>query len=252
MKLKNTRILKSAPVRSGGRAMRLKPSPRAVDAIVVGADPLAQITIYPDMTILTRRDGPRWLQYPIRPEALASLLGKLPASTGLLPPFTLGTGAVNGESLFAVYVPPRQATLKLDGGTSYTIPLPPLVWAGCGQAYRLWALDTIKYPSNGGVTLFRAPFPNVYPDGSICWGSSDARPIAAPGTMMRVLKLFLEESLFNLHLANGKSVHFSASVVGRWQQLVESQADAYPLDDLIPAERSLGWLLAGGPWGGAR
>lgn len=234
--------------------LRLKPNPRTADILVVGADPLAQITIYSDMTILTRRDGPRWRQYPIRPEALAALLGKLPTSTGLLPQHTLGVGAANGESFFVLSIPPRQATLRLDGGGTYTIPLPPLIWAGCGTAYRIWALNTTHYPRSGGTLLYRAPFPNVYADGAICWGTSDSRPSAAPATLIKVLKLFLEESLFNLHLANGKSVHFAASVVGRWQQLAESEAKSYPLDDLMPAERDLGWLLRGGAWpqGGAR
>lgn len=230
---------------------RYKPHPRPLDVVVTEGEPLAQITIYETTVLLTRRHGQRWTQYPIAPDALGDVLSGVPHASGLLPPHTLGTGRAHGQPFTVLYVPPAVRTLRMTVG-SYAIPLPPLVWAGCGSDYRIWALDRPEYPTRGDLPLLVAPFPNCYRDGGICWGSSDVRGVATPATLLRVLTLFLEESYFNLHLANGKSVGFPTSVVGRWQQLVESQADAYPLDDLIPAERSLGWLLAGGPWGGAR
>ncbi len=64
--------------------------------------------------------------------------------------------------------------------------------------------------------------------------------------MLPMLDLFLTGSQFNTHLANGKSVRYSLNVLLRYPELDPEQP--YPLDDLIPAERHLSWLLAGGPW----
>lgn len=224
-----------------------RPRPRPLDVVVVEGEPLAQISIYEDMTLLTRRSGGAWRQYPIDPDALAQALAGVPTASGLLPPHTLGAGVVHGRPFVVVYIPATVRTLRMATG-DYPIPLPPLVWAGCGDDYRVWSVATPDYPTRGDVPLMVAPFPNCYRDGRICWGTSDPRPTATPLGTVKVLDLFLTESYFNLHLANGKSVGFPTSVVARWQQLVETQAESYPLDDLMPAEAQLGWVLAGGPW----
>lgn len=226
-----------------------RPRPRPLDVVVVEGEPLAQISIYEDLTLLTRWTGTRWTQYPIAAEALAQVLGAVPVASGLLPAGTLGVGRVHGEEFTVLYIPARVRTLRMEVG-SYTIPLPPLIWAGRGTDYRIWALATPDYPTRSDAPLMVAPFPNCYRSGAICWGTSDLRPAATPLGLAKVLKLFLEESYFNLHLANGKSVGFPVSVVARWQQLAEAASEAYPLDDLMPAECQLGWLLEGGPWTG--
>lgn len=217
------------------------------DVTIVGGRPLAQITIYPDLTVLTRRAGMSWRQYPVEPEALATVLADVPRASGLLPQNTLGDGHARGTPFYVLYVPARRATLRMEQ-QDYPIPLPPLIWAGCGQDYRIWALGTPDYPDDTRLPLFKAPFPNTYDDGHICWGSTDARPVATPKTLAAVLKLFLEESYFNLHVAGGKSLAFPTSVVAQWQALLDSGAEVYPLDDLLPAGCQLGWLLGGGPW----
>lgn len=231
------------------RRQRAAKKPRTANVLIRGAEPLAQISIYDDLTLITRRHGVSWRQYPIDPSALAQVLARVPTASGLLPRDTLGTGRVHGQPFFVVYVPPRVTTLRMEH-ESFTIPLPPLIWGGCKADYRVYALADLPYPSDTRLPLMNPPFPNTYRNGSICWGSSDPRPPASPQALGQVLKLFLEDSYFNLHVANGKSVAFPNSVVARWQELVESKADCYPLDDLMPAECQLGWLLGGGPWGG--
>ena len=228
-----------------------RPKPRPLDVVVTDGEPLAQITIYDELTLLCRKQGARWTQYPIEPDALADVLSGVQTVSGLLPPLTLGTGRVSGQPFYALFVPPAVRTLRMEIG-SFTIPLPPLVWVGCGGDYRIWALNEQDYPTSVNAPLMVAPFPNCYKDGRVCWGSADGRPVASPATLLSVLTLFLEESYFNLHLAGGKSVAYPVSVVARWQQLVDDAADSYPLDDLMPAEISLAWVLSGNPWGGAR
>jgi hypothetical protein len=222
--------------------------PQHPDVAIRSGAALAQITIYPDMTLLTRRQGLIWRQYPVSPDGLAQTLARIPSVTGLLPPHTLGGGRVAGVPFLVVYVPARRATLRMET-KDFDIPLPPLVWAGCGGDYRIWALATPDLITDTRTPLMRAPFPNSYnKDGGICWGSTDPRPAAAATTMQPVLDLFLQDSYFNAHLQDHKSVGYPGSVVARWQQLVDDRAEAYPLDDLMPAECQLGWALEGRPW----
>lgn len=228
---------------------RLPRRPQHPDvAVQSDTPPLAQITIYPDIAVLTRQQGVVWRQYPISADGLAQTLARLPTATGLLPPNTLGAGRVAGVPFLVAYVPARRATLRMQA-RDFDIPLPPLVWAGCGADYRIWALATPDPIADTRTPLMRAPFPNSYnKNGAICWGSSDPRPGAAAATMQRVLDLFLTDSYFNAHLQDGKSVGFPSSVVARWQQLLDDAAETYPLDDLMPADVQLGWVLEGRPW----
>jgi hypothetical protein len=131
----------------------------------------------------------------------------------------------------------------------YRIPLPPLVWAGCDTDYRVFALgaDGLAFPTNANQPLYVAPLPNTYTNGSICWGSADARPEASHTGLCAAWRIF-EESAFNAHVANGKSKAFPNSVLAMWDRLQRDETTAYPLGDLVTTGRTLGWLCAGGPW----
>lgn len=228
--------------------------PQRPDVVVREGTPLAQITIYDDVTLLTRRSGATWRQYPVSPEALARSLGNVPSASGLLLERTLGTGHIAGAPFYVLFVPAHTRTLRIVGmgdvpAQDYPLPLPPLVWAGHATDYRIWALDTPAYPTTAATPLMRAPFPNVYSNGGICWGTSGPVAPASPAALAKTLALFLEESYFNLHLANGRSVAFPNSVVAQWQHIVDAGAEAYPLDDLMPAEYALSWALSGAAWG---
>lgn len=224
--------------------------PRPPDVAIVGETPLAELRIYESAVLFTRREGKSWRQYSVEPDQIAQLLGKLPSASGLLPKHTLGNGIKNGAPFFVTYIPAHAARLQMPNNRIYTIPLPPLVWCGHRRDYRIWALGTDAYPDRD-VPLYKAPFPNCYTSGGICWGNVGQIPEATTKTIGMVARLFLAESEFNLHVADGKSVAFPNSVVARWQQLEASGAEAYPLDDLMPAECSLFWALSGG-WVGSR
>lgn len=68
--------------------------------MVIDRAPEVQIGIFEDAIYLTRRQGRGWVTYPISPEHLAAALSKLPTSSGLLPPNTLGAGTVNGQRFY--------------------------------------------------------------------------------------------------------------------------------------------------------
>lgn len=224
------------------------PPPRP-EVLVVHGEPLAALLVYQHFCLLQRRHNTgSWCAYPVRPDAVAQVLGRVPVSSGILPEHCLAYGLHNGAPFYVIWVPPHTATLS-TAARSYTIPLPPLIWAGHGQDYRIWALSTSARPA-GREPLMRAPFPNCYDNGSVCWGSVEARPNADPGTLTQVLQLFLEESLFNAHVASMRSWRFEASILALWAALVEEGAESYPLDDLRPAGQTVADVCSGAVWGG--
>jgi hypothetical protein len=232
------------PRRRPWRDRRVRPL--RPDVVVVDGTPLAEIRIYRELVLLTRRlAGGQWHSYPISAAALSQVFAQVPSASGLLPTGTLGTGTVSGAPFYVLGIPPRQITLQTPG-RDYQIPIPPLVWAGCGNSYRIWAMDTTTISTK--TPLFVAPFPNCYRDGRICWGNVQGQPVASPTTMIKALALFLEDSHFNLHLANDKSIAYPTSVLARYADLEDRGETQYPTDDLLPAKIELGWVLEGGPW----
>lgn len=229
---------------------------RGEQLLVVDKLPRIQLNIYDDHVILTRREQSRrgrwrtYTSYPVSPLGVVQALAKLPASTGLLPEGVLGTGLIGGKPFYVVLIPPQVATIPVAEGyektVEHTIPLPPLIWAGYLGNYRIFALPQTAYPSTPSLRLARAPFANVYGDGSICWGDADRPPQAAPSTMLPALELFLTGSRFNEHLANGKSQQWPGNILAAYPHL--DPAQSYPLDDLVSAGITLERVLGGHVW----
>jgi PRTRC genetic system protein B len=228
---------------SSRKRRQARPYQREVD---LSLPPRLQLDFYDNCVILTRRRVNRWTSYPVSPAALASVLGNMPASSGLLPPNTLATGLRSGQAFYVVYIPAQHIRIQVEDGGElalWTIPTPPLVWAGCGATYRIWALGSHSYPTSHQSDLFHAPFPNVHGNGDICWGTTDARAQATPATLMKTLNLFLTGSRFNQHLVSQKSRSASGNILGMLSQL--DGVTEYPLDDLVRASKSLGDVLRG-------
>lgn len=225
---------------------RRRPRPVRPDTIVTEATPIMEIRIYHKSIIVTRRDERgEWTSYPVTPEALAQTLASVPVTSGLLPTNTLATGRIDGQPFYVIATLPRVATLATPHA-EYRIPIPALVFAGRGQDYRVWALPDVPAVSTK-TPLFVAPFPNSYRDGSICWGNVSSLP-HADTKIRQVLTTFLEESFFNGHVADHKSKKYPVSVIALWQELHDTKAEAYPTEDMMPTEHTIGWLIEGGPW----
>jgi PRTRC genetic system protein B len=221
------------------------------EVAICDAPPVVQLCIYPDMVVLTRRDARGgWRSYPIDPAVLCQRLSQLPLSSGLLPPDALGWGMANGAPYLVCYLPPHRATMAvLQSGSEqhYTVQLPPLIWAGCGGQYRIFALPTAERPTRN-MPLCVAPFPNCYDNGGICWGSADRPPTATAETMLPAFEVFVRGSYFNSHVVGHKSKQFPTNVLQQWQQQADRPDMPYPLDDLEPARVTLAQLLSGEIW----
>lgn len=202
------------------------------------------IHFYKTATLLERNDGLVQQVYPVNIESLHALLGNIPQSTGILPRDVISMGRYDGHDLIIKYVKPKRRNLVVtDAGvtTTRSIVTPPLVWSGSGTRYRLYALNTTRWPTEH-TRLYHAPFPNVYPNGTICWGTTGSALVANNTTIDTMLARFFE-SMFASHLDNLRSRANPGSVLSFWETITNEKS--YPLGDLVPANLRLIELLEG-------
>lgn len=133
-----------------------------------------------------------------------------------------------------VYSPPAQkihiTLAAVDDGVSeqqITVPVPRTVMLGVGQEYYLWCIKTKHFEHD--AVIFNAPFPNLYPDGKICWGNNTA-PDADPKSARLAWELFFSTP-FNNHLVNGKS-HSQRNDVRRLLRQMDGK-NAWPADEWV-------------------
>ena len=195
--------------------------------------------IYNEIALIQRDLNGYQTVYAVDLDSVAELLGKTTISTGILPPNTLGQGRKNGEPWILRYVPAGKRNLHLgdSGAAIENVPHPPLIWFGCGTKYKLWALNTREYPTQHTI-LFNAPFPNVYEDGGICWGSTGTPLPVTHQAMDTMLNRFFDSG-FNLHVGNQRSRQYAGNVIDMWAALRRKKAKGYPLDDLIACSMKL-------------
>lgn len=205
--------------------------------------------------MLTRRTALGWSSYLVDSVQLAERLSGVPVATGLLAPFTLGTGRMHGTPYYVWLVPPRPVTIdiRFDGLHTVTFRTPPLVWAGCGPDYRLAALhtrdlDASGWPRSADIPLYHAPFGNVFAPLGICWGTGDRPLPATAGGMTAAFAVFLTGSAFNANESRGRSKAHPANILRRYDDL--GAETPYPDDDMEKCGRTLSGMLSGDPWKG--
>ncbi len=147
----------------------------------------------------------------------------------------------NRNGRWFVYWQPAQIvhiTLLQDGDQAETlnIPIPATILVGEGRKFHLFASAGEFSPQ---APVYRAPFPNLHDDHSICWGNNTPAE-AAPENAAQAWKLFFE-SPFNNHLVGGKSKRYKDDV--RKRLCLLNGKRRYPLKDLVPDTRSLDVLV---------
>lgn len=80
--------------------------------------------------------------------------------------------------------------------------------------------------------LYAAPCPNVFPSGQICRGNVPF-PVCSMNTIRDAFRLFLVESEFNNHLANGRCRSFEGHCLRLWAQLAGKRR--FPPGELVAA-----------------
>ncbi len=158
--------------------------------------------------------------------------------SGWLAPGVVRCGYGPRGPWFVYTTPPKKVTVqvlnKKEGSAPqfclHTVPLPRTVLAGVGSTYALWVLKSQGFDPQ--VVTYHAPFPNVYPDGRICWGQNTP-PAAHHHVAEKVWNLFFQTP-FNGDLAGGKSNAFPGDVRGQLTHLAARHAHRYPTSDLVP------------------
>ncbi len=178
------------------------------------------------------------------PETVGSVFANAPVWSGFLPADVWSWGKADGAEWVALVVPAQIQTLLLTNEKEderFTVPLPPLVFAGRRLDYYIWAAGDEKWNREPGTPAYNAPFPNVDAEGRICFGANILPP-ASTQTIHAAWDIFLN-SPFNAHTIANKSKQFPDDVRQLWRALSEQQADCYPYDDLQALGGSLGWVL---------
>ncbi len=135
--------------------------------------------------------------------------------------------------------PEKERTLffesTTDGGPipdHLTLHLPPLVMIGIKATYHLWALRDRE--AHARTPLYYAPFPNVYGNAHICFGSNAVAPVEGDG-MRQAWRLFCEAPFGQTSIQNKSKRH--PQDVRRMLKEVAASGSPYPVDDLVPYEQ---------------
>jgi hypothetical protein len=189
-------------------------------------------------------DG-RQTTYPVSIHDVVSACIQIELSRGLLPPNKLFWRQRANQSMLGIYVPARRWRVQTADST-YHLPMPPFIFVGNGSSYAVFAvkkrpaLSLPKGPSSQHDLLFLAPCPNVYTHGGICQGNTPF-PTCSPQAMSPAWHLFMEGSLFNADLIQGKCQSHPQDVRQLWAEL--DGRKRFPLSELVPANMTLGNLL---------
>ena len=79
--------------------------------------------------------------------------------------------------------------------------------------------------------VYRAPFPNVYENGRICWGSHKVSEVT-PANIQKTWKLFFGTT-FNNHIASGKTVSHEENALELLRELSAGERKSFPASELV-------------------
>lgn len=143
---------------------------------------------------------------------------------------------IQGPFYVAEFAPTRRTIEIKSSEKSYTLIWPVLILIGAGGNHYLYAVKGLSI-KDGSVMLYRAPFPNVYDDGKICWGENEHQSVDA-SKAREIFDLFFA-SAFNNDLSQGKTN--TKTKLEEFYAIHED--DIFPDDELVPMRVSLDEML---------
>lgn len=218
----------------------MQPTPAALIAALLTGPPHALGQIDAELLFVagqylfhSHQDGADHYKF-LAPEAVRAAFATLPIDTGWLDPSIQRWGTGADGPWVGAWHPPAVTPLAVilehpTRPTSLRVPLPGLVLVGHATRYYLCATATSVFDPQ--AALYRAPLPNVYPDGRICWGTATPPP---PGTAtIRTAWEVFCGSVFNGDLCSDKSRAQRSDVRAQLQALAAAGAETYPPGDLL-------------------
>ncbi len=198
--------------------------------------------------LLEYKDGEAIIRKCISPEAARNAFSSAWIDSDWLPEHVCRYGVgPRGPWLLLRFSPgryelPLADPISTPGGAEphsvLSVPMPGLLFLGYGTHYHIWAYKLWKHAA---TKLFKAPLPNVYYDGAICFGNVHSR--VANGTTISTTWRLFWQSDFSDHLANGKSDAHPDNILPFLAKLHSTEAQDYPLDDLEPAHLSIATII---------
>ena len=199
--------------------------------------------------LLYARRGGQVVRKGVSAESVRAAFVEEAVDSGWLPEGVMRWGS-GPEGIFLVkFIPPSKHEIRLamqDGAEPLIIRpvLPALVFAGVNQTYYVWAMQ--GNTCDPTAQLFRAPFPNIYPDGHICFGNNRP-PVAGWKTLDEAWRLFLT-SPFNADMASGSSQASPHDVRRQLMAMAKAKARRYPERDLVPYRSGLRDVMRSKEW----
>ena len=174
--------------------------------------PRATLTLTRSALFLTRHDetGAAISTFPVHAGDVAACWTPFGITTGLILPDVLFIQQRGGKERIGLWLPPAKHTLTFQVGKkekTITIPLPGLIFVGCGMTYSIVATGATR-PTKGSEAIYIAPLPNVYISGGYICAGNVRFPKCAMDTIHKARTLFFE-SLFNADLSGEKTLDTS-------------------------------------------
>lgn len=188
-----------------------------------------------------QKDGALNSKYIRHRDVVAAFQG-VEEDSGFINPGVIRIGANKGGDWFLYYAKACVKDVPFilgDEAKTLRVPIPPTLVFGTHNKVAIYAVKENTF--NPEAKLFRAPFPNVSPDGAICWGSERC-PKTHHSNAQEIWELFFS-SAFNDHLSQAKLKGIGDSCLPFWVSLAEKGSKKFPIGKLIRAYGTVDKLI---------
>lgn len=209
-----------------------------LDDLVPGEITVDSALLFVGDQILYRYKDERhaWRMKFVSPASVRAAFDELPIDSGWLPSAVRRHGLHPKGDWAVMFIPPgrRAISLQINGKTlDLTIPLPGLLFTGCGADYYLYAFRGAEFSPD--APLFYAPLSNVNGDGLICFGSNPMIPCAVT-TVGQMWEVFIT-SAFTAHHVDQRCQSYPNNIFRLLRKLAGKRK--FPMRELLPAYMSV-------------
>lgn len=164
---------------------------------------------------------------------------------GILPDKVLHVNYSKGQVVWYTHAQKRMLHFTKDIGlTDGEANVPAMVWKATKSTLSVWALgNKRRVRPNGNELLYKAPFFNIYEDGSVCMGTVDSFSEKREGGL-EFFMAYWETAFWNStfsHL-NINTSPVKGNIVQLWESLLNTD-QPFPTKCLLSIERKLNKIL---------
>jgi PRTRC genetic system protein B len=176
----------------------------------------------------------------LTPQDLAAAFSQKEKDSGWIPTGVVRAGECYKGPFYVYTEPAQMVTCTLEEGEeAVTFPIPRTVMLGAGNRYYIWAMKSNEFLADQAA--FQAPFPNVYPDGKICWGKNSIGEADAKAGR-KAWELFFQAP-FSAHLASARVQGEVNDVRVLLKDLAEKKAKKFPAGVLLATNSTISYLV---------